>query len=105
MHDVETFPDILQKANMSIISQEVCNQIYYGKVITDQMICCTSYPSDACQRDSGGPLIYYHKDKARWELYGVVSWGIGCADPSKAGVYVRVTEMLHWIAQTIECNP
>ena len=32
-----------------------------------------------------------------WILYGITSWGAGCARERSPGVYVKVTKMLEWI--------
>ena len=49
------------------------------------------------QGDSGGPLVWLNGD--RYEVYGVVSWGDGCAEPNYPGVYADVTQVMDWIIQ------
>jgi len=93
-------PSILQEVKVPYITHEQCNATdWYNGDITQQMI-CAGYEEgnkDSCQGDSGGPLIYKHED----ELYqlGVVSWGDGCANAKKPGVYANVIKFLDWVKQ------
>ena len=62
---------------------------------------CAGFPEggkDSCQGDSGGPLVLPRgpsDDSAI--VFGIVSWGRGCAWPYKPGVYTRVTKYIPWI--------
>ena len=55
---------------------------------------CAGYPqggTDTCQGDSGGPLLAKALDRSL-RLVGATSFGDGCAQPGKPGVYARVAE-------------
>ncbi|XP_053176790.1 transmembrane protease serine 4a isoform X2 [Scomber japonicus] len=93
----------LQKAHIPLIDQAKCSSpTVYGSAITPRMICAGFLEGkvDACQGDSGGPLV--HSTSSRWNLVGVVSWGVGCARERRPGVYCKVEEMLNWINTVIE---
>nr|XP_014102555.1 trypsin-4 [Bactrocera oleae] len=90
---------VLRYARVPIVNQTVCNEQMEGS-ITDRMI-CAGYDKggiDACQMDSGGPLVVDEK------LVGIVSWGVGCARPNKPGVYTRVSELIDWVQTTLADN-
>ena len=35
----------------------------------------------------------------RWTLVGIVSWGHGCADAHKPGIYTNTANYIEWIEQ------
>ena len=95
-------PDKLQVAHVPIIGQDDCKQKYKGE-IHDSMV-CAGYPEggkDSCQGDSGGPMVCKGSD-GRYSVHGVTSWGYGCAEPDKPGVYARVRFLLKWIKATTQ---
>lgn len=76
----------------------------YGTRTTADMLCAAGPASDSCKGDSGGPLV------RRWGepvLVGIVSWGDGCADAAKPGVYVRIDGIhyLDWIRRAMVADP
>ncbi|XP_064197707.1 vitamin K-dependent protein C [Anguilla rostrata] len=50
---------------------------------------------DACEGDSGGPMVTRHR--GTWFLIGLVSWGEGCGRRDKVGIYTKVSNYREWI--------
>ncbi|KAM8939365.1 transmembrane protease serine 11B-like protein [Pelodytes ibericus] len=91
---------VLQQAEVKIISYSQCSsRQMYGSSIGPSMI-CAGYATgmiDSCQGDSGGPLVTLQN--GTWLLVGSVSFGYGCAEPDKPGVYSRTTYLRSWIKE------
>ncbi|XP_015114338.1 chymotrypsin-like elastase family member 2A [Diachasma alloeum] len=87
---------VLQEATLRVMSYGQCRNTSLGAHLTESMTCAYDDGRDACQGDSGGPLLF-QRDDLKYETIGIVSWGIGCATPGLPGVYVKLTDYLHWI--------
>ncbi len=92
-----TFSNILLEAEVDVYTESECYSKYYS-YITESMFCAARDGRDSCQGDSGGPII----DKVTGKQIGVVSWGIGCADPEYPGVYAKVQNQIGWINSYID---
>ncbi|XP_013011708.1 coagulation factor XII [Cavia porcellus] len=97
----EEYSSFLQEAQVPLISSERCSSPeVHGDAFLSGMLCAGFLEggTDACQGDSGGPLVC--EDEAaehRLILRGIVSWGSGCGDRNKPGVYTDVASYLTWI--------
>lgn len=89
-----TVSDELITVKVPLRQRESCNKIYKGAV-TNTMVCAGAKDADACFGDSGSGLVITYKGQIYLE--GIVSWGEGCGDPKKPGVYTRVPSYLNWI--------
>ncbi|XP_056905456.1 transmembrane protease serine 13a isoform X1 [Takifugu flavidus] len=88
----------LMEVTVDIIGDRVCNSpSVYNNAITKNMLCAGHLGGgkDSCQGDSGGPLVCQEGD--RWYVVGITSWGSGCGQENKPGVYTRVSSVLSWI--------
>ena len=99
-----SLPDKLQEVTVTIIQQNICQRIHGASSVTDKMLCAESAGKDSCQGDSGGPLAVQGKD-GRFSQIGIVSWGVGCAQPGYPGVYTRLTALLSWLQTNIKLKP
>lgn len=96
--------DTLQEGQVSIFSNSKCRSMYGGDdKIHDVEICAQGSRNgkiiDACQMDSGGPLVC--GSGGSWTLYGATSWGQGCAAKQFPGVWARVHHEMKWIRKTM----
>jgi secreted trypsin-like serine protease len=94
-------PNELQEVDVPVRTQPQCLDAYPGadSIIAGTTV-CAGIPEggiDSCQGDSGGPLFQADAAGVGYTQVGIVSWGIGCAQPNAYGVYTRVASFQDWI--------
>jgi len=90
--------DILFEVQVPVIANSICNDsIHYNGRITDNMFCAGDDMGlhDTCQGDSGGPYVINANGK--WYQAGITSWGEGCWNLFREGVYTRLSNYVEWI--------
>ncbi|GBN31371.1 Clotting factor B [Araneus ventricosus] len=100
--------------NIPVVTTEKCRQAYrqaarrsLPRGVTNDFLCAgfEEGGKDACQSDSGGPLMYKENpedENSPWVLVGIVSFGYGCAEPGFPGVYTRVSSYMTWILRNMK---
>ncbi|KAI7806669.1 trypsin-1 isoform X1 [Triplophysa rosa] len=93
------YPSRLMCLQAPILSDSTCKSAYPGE-ITSNMFCAGFMEGgkDSCQGDSGGPVV------CSGQLQGIVSWGYGCAQRNRPGVYTKVCNFRTWITNTMNSN-
>ena len=86
-----------------IVDKKECEK--FGRTssiyISDNMF-CAGYKEgriDSCAGDSGGPLVC--QKNGRWTIFGITSFGEGCGQQGKYGIYAKVPNFTHWIRSVI----
>ncbi|KAJ4921642.1 hypothetical protein JOQ06_027723 [Pogonophryne albipinna] len=96
---------VLKETGFPVIENKICNRpSYLNGRVKDHEMCAGNIEggTDSCQGDSGGPLVCHSHNQ--YVLQGVTSWGLGCANAMKPGVYARVSKFVDWIDTTIKAN-
>lgn len=105
---INSFPDMLQEVAVKIISRDRCKK-YHGYDTVNENMICAGYENggrDSCSGDSGGPLVCRPGPVGTpWVLYGIISWGHGCARKGSPGVYTNVPKLIDWVREKTGLNP
>ncbi|KAL0818694.1 hypothetical protein ABMA28_008038 [Loxostege sticticalis] len=105
-------PTNLLYAYLNILEQPTCEQVYSSEELTiDERVFCAGDPGngrDACNGDSGGPLIgkYFLPDyyKSLYYQIGLISYGYRCSAKRFTGVYTNITHFMPWILEKVTGN-
>lgn len=89
-------PKTLNFIEIPIVDNKECSRHMMNN-LTQNMLCggVLGQIKDACEGDSGGPMMTLFHDT--WFLIGLVSWGEGCGQKDKLGIYTKVSSYLDWI--------
>ena len=95
-----SYPDSIRAARISVgdVPDYYCNYLYRRDVRRTGKFCAGG-TVDACQEDSGGPLVCQFDD-GRFYLVGIVSSGKGCG--VYPGLYTDVSRYMDWLAYWVQ---
>ncbi|KAM3605143.1 uncharacterized protein V6R79_021365 [Siganus canaliculatus] len=95
------YSSALNVIEIPLVDREICTQKMINR-ISDNVLCAgiLGQSVDACDGDSGGPMVVLYRDT--WFLVGLVSWGEGCGQLDKLGIYTKVSNYYEWIDQVRE---
>jgi secreted trypsin-like serine protease len=100
--EASDYPSHLNQTVVPVVSRKTCNakQAYNGK-ITDKQLCAgfSNGGRDSCIGDSGGPLLL--EKNGRYRQIAIVSYGQGCGQAHKYGVYTFLPSYADWIYQFV----
>jgi len=94
---------LLRVVDVPYVNGDRCgSDVAYGSRYKPGMF-CAGYDEgirDACRGDSGSG-IYLRNDNGTNVLAGLVSWGDGCGQPFRYGVYTDINEYAAWIDENM----
>ncbi|XP_030080567.1 phenoloxidase-activating factor 2-like [Drosophila hydei] len=105
-----SYPNIMKKIEMPFVDRDKCQQQLRDNTrvgqyfeLHESFVCAGGEKDkDACFGDGGSPLvcpIANYND--RYQLVGLVSWGLHCGTENVPGVYTNVPMMVPWIKQQL----
>lgn len=99
--DSTRFSSALNVIKVPLVERSICSQ-QMSHNISNNVLCAgiLGQRMDACEGDSGGPMVTLYQDT--WFLIGLVSWGEGCGREDKLGIYTKVSNYNEWIDKVRE---
>ncbi len=102
------YPNVLQEGLIQLVEHDACVSQYeeVGLRVTQNMLCAVGRTAsnrivDSCSGDSGGPVIWLDPETGKHFQWGIVSFGLGCAE-GLPGVYTDVTNFFDWAGRVTD---
>ncbi|KAH8254456.1 hypothetical protein KR032_010183, partial [Drosophila birchii] len=108
-----TMEHLLKRIVLPVVDHESCQRLLRLTVLGrryrlhDSFICAGGVKGrDTCTGDGGSPLFCTMPGQAdRYQLAGIVSWGIECAEKDVPAAYTNVAHLRSWINEKMtECG-
>jgi len=98
-NNTSSYPTSIRAAKIKVgsVRTSKCNSLY-GRDVPKTGKFCAGGKVDACQEDSGGPLMCKHR--GRYHLVGIISSGKGCG--VYPGLYTEVSRYVSWIEKSLQ---
>jgi len=98
-NNTSSYPTSIRAAKIKVgtVRNSKCNSLY-GRDVARTGKFCAGGKVDACQEDSGGPLMCKHR--GRYHLVGIISSGKGCG--VYPGLYTEVSRYVSWIEKSLQ---
>jgi len=95
--------ETLKQVAVPLQSNAKCVTAYKGKIHEETQFCAgfDNGGKDACNGDSGGPIVFQDKTSGIWKQIGIVSTGTGCARPKLFGIYSKMPAFMDFIKQYV----
>jgi len=95
--------ETLKQVAVPLQSNEKCVAAYEGNIHEQTQFCAglDNGGKDACDGDSGGPIVVQDKASGIWKQIGIVSTGTGCARPKLFGIYSKMPAFMDFIKQYV----
>ncbi|OWR50836.1 serine proteinase protein 1, partial [Danaus plexippus plexippus] len=94
---------ILKKVEVPLVESSTCEHQYKNTKLGSQFhlhrtLTCAGGEegADTCKGDGGSPLVCQIPNTQRFEVVGLVAYGLGCGT-KLPGVYVNIPELFDWV--------
>ncbi|CAG9574871.1 unnamed protein product, partial [Danaus chrysippus] len=101
---------VLKKVELPLVEASQCESIYKRTILSsayvlDKTLTCAGGEQgvDTCHGDGGSPLVCPIKGQPdRFEVVGLVVYGVACGTGGLPGVYLNVPQVYNWVGQQLE---